>query len=317
MPPTTTKPTVRLFQDIPGSVSWVGCDSIDTRHKQDQAYRIKDADGAFYYLQLSEKTQYDRKKNEFMLLEQLYHRHFPVPRPIRFGVDPKGQSVYLLRDWVLGQNARTVLHEQDPIEQYALGHELGLALGILHQLQPQVSCSDWTVSLDQEIERLKGLLSPQDLRLVCINRLLAYLSQNRSALVGRPKAVIHGSVDFDHIILTREQALYLIDFDTWRYADPLYDLSSVITDISPISRWFATGVLDCYFQYAVSTRVFRLIACYAALRALQVFVCDSRRGPAQRQQALAGVQQLIRHYQNMTQIVPVWYQALPHIQPRR
>ena len=300
-----------MLPEILGTDDWISYDPIIEGNSAEQKYRIKDADDQLYLLHLSEKTQYERKKNEFTLLERLHLNNVPVPCPVQYGLSKSGDAAYLLRKWVSGQTLNDSLERMDPVRQYALGHEAGLYVALLHKIQSVKHAKNWFDSIEKECGKAIKMLDDQDIRLVCIRKLIRFLADNLHCLRNRPQTQIHARINLENIILTQERTLCLIGFDRCCSGDPLYDVASVMAHTSQVSQRFTTGFLDCYFYYQMRTKASRIIACYVALQSLQQFSFNSKQSPSKRREALRHVQQIVQDYRNMTQVVPAWYEELP------
>lgn len=302
------------IQSIPGSCEWVSYDSISHGDSSDQKFRIRDADGESYMLRIAAKTEYEQRKTEYSVMDYLYRQHAAVPRPVQYGVSKNGQSTYILRNWIAGDTCHDHLQRTDPVRQYALGHELAVSIAALHACDGQRSADEWSDQMNQRIRLAVNQLSSRDIQLVCIQKLIGYLRSNRKLVDDRPQTLIHGDINLSNIILSQGGSPYLIDFEKSQVGDPLYDFASVIVDISPVSCWFATGLLDCYFSYQVRTKIHQLIVYYAALRSLCRFSAACNQSRNKRQTALRQVQQVVKYYRDMTLVIPEWYEELPEMQ---
>lgn len=66
---------------------------------------------------------------------------------------------------------------------------------------------------------------------------LLYLDQSLPLVSDAPKTVCHGDLDCRNFMLSDDEHLYLIDWEMVRLADPISDLTMVLTQYVPVNEW--------------------------------------------------------------------------------
>jgi aminoglycoside phosphotransferase (APT) family kinase protein len=303
-----------FVRDIAGANQWIYIQPVKKGDSHDRKYEVRDHDDHHYLIRMADRTQYDKKKQEFNLLHILYNSELPVPQPIRHGLCGKGRFTYLMTRWIDGKTGYQRLPEHDQVMQYVLGHEIGVYLQVMHTCEVSERERHWSCLIDQEIQQLEKQCSKKDLRLVCIQRLFRFVRDHQSVTRHRPQAVLHGDLHAGNLVFSAEQSVSFIDFEKWKIGDPLSDLAPVMTDIQLVSRWFSVGFLDGYFQYQVGVRHFRLIAYYVALYILKKYLSIRPEYTEARRSALKWMRTLMKDFNGFRQVVPAWYKEMPRME---
>jgi|LSQX01.2.fsa_nt_gb aminoglycoside phosphotransferase (APT) family kinase protein len=278
------------------------------RKKQETSGQIRQK----FLMRLFDRHQYGKVKKLAQLLCILDDCQVPVPKPVDFGLCAQQQSVYLRTVWIDGESASAFLARVHAIDQYVLGYETALWLKVMHCCAAPVVNESWSILLAQETETLLRFCSSQKQCPDMILKLVGFVEKNKDGLVRKECCLLHGDLRPDNLLITSDQHILFVDFTKYCFGDPLYDLATAFCEISRISQPFATGLIDAYFNNDVTTRSFRDIALYGAIRFLRAYAlsCESDLSPSRRQ-SCQGIQSFLDTYSNLRTVVPVWYKPTP------
>jgi len=140
-------------------------------------------------------------------------------------------------------------------------------------------------------------------------KLLDLIQRCQPLMANRPQVLLHGDFKNENIIMSYEYSLNLIDFDSWSYGDPMFDLANVLTSIHRFSQPYALGILDCYFAFRVTDLEMQLITCYAVLNLLERLVAQKNTDESVGQ-IFDEVRALMKDFQGFKRIDPVWYKRI-------
>ena len=85
----------------------------------DKKYCAIDKCGNKFLLRVSPIEQYERKKNEFELMQEVAALGIPMCKPLEFGISDEG--VYSVQTWIDGIDAEENIHSFTKEELYAYG----------------------------------------------------------------------------------------------------------------------------------------------------------------------------------------------------
>ena len=99
---------------------------IDKGWSGDKKYCVTDEQGNKYLFRVSPIEQYERKKSEYELMQQVAALGVPMSKPLEFGTSDEG--VYSIQTWIDGVDAEENAHNLTSDEQYSYGFEAGRIL---------------------------------------------------------------------------------------------------------------------------------------------------------------------------------------------
>lgn len=118
----------------------------------DKKYILENGDGERYVLRLSNNDLYDKKKNQFELLQKIERLGLNCSRPIEFGATADG-IVYTLLSYLEGEDGETAVAGLTDHAAYQLGIEAGKCLNILHSVDIAPQEHTWW---DRYLEKCRG-----------------------------------------------------------------------------------------------------------------------------------------------------------------
>lgn len=75
----------------------------------DKKFCAADEQGNKFLLRISPAEQYEQKKREFELMEQVAAFDVPMCKPLEFGISDEG--VYSVQTWIDGIDAEVAMHD--------------------------------------------------------------------------------------------------------------------------------------------------------------------------------------------------------------
>ena len=298
------------FSDIPGSESWIKLSEITAGDSTDRKFYVKNCDRERFFLRIADRSAYDRKKNEYEYMKTVRSFGIPVPDPVGFGICNRGRSLYLQTRWIYGVPGPLKLTEVDRFYQYYFGTEAGLFLKYVHhcKIPPRRNC--WAQQQAVRIGRIMEFYQSCRHKIPYDRKLFDLILRCQPLMADRPQVLLHGDFKNENIIMSYEYSLNLIDFDSWQYGDPMFDLANVLTSIHKFSHPYALGILDCYFAFRVTDLEMQLITCYAVLNLLEKLIAVQKEADETIGLILEEARTLMRDFQGFKRIDPVWYKRI-------
>ena len=305
------------LKDIPDADKWISLHEIHDGDSHEQKFRVKDQKNQRFFIRLSEKRHYDRKKNEFTYMKLIYENQIPIPEPVRFGLCNAGESIYLMFQWIYGESGSERLLRNSRFMQYIQGAEAGKYLRQIHLcIDPDRPRGESAV-IGKKIGRLQDLCGPLSAKMSCLPKMLDFLHANLDLVANRPQVFLHGDFHVDNLVISYEDSLHLIDFEKWRFGDPVSEIGSALMRLREVSPTFLIGMIDSYFAFKIHVNDLRLLAFYAVLDTLEQIVRSLDQDPQSQKIAMERAKLLLKDYSNFATIKPAWYNWLPEIKPKQ
>ncbi len=273
----------------------------------DKKYSVTTADGTKYLLRTSPIEQYNRKKNEFAMMQRVSALGVPMCQPIEFGTCDEG--IYLLQSWIDGKDAEEVIHTLSDNEQYLYGFNAGRILKKIHSIPAPESQEDWETRFNRKIERNIQKYTDCSIKYGNGQAFIDYIIDNRHLLKNRPQCYQHGDYHLANMMIDSNRQLQIIDFDRDDYGDPWEEFNRIVwcAQKSPL---FASGMVNGYFDDDVPIIFWQLLALYISSNTLSSVPWAIPFGQSEIDTMLSQAKEVLQWYNNMQNPVPIWYTGL-------
>ena len=270
----------------------------------DKKYCITDDKGMRYLLRVSDIAQYDAKRSEFKMMQRVASLGVPMCLPIEFGTCEDG--VYSIQSWIDGESAEKLIPLFSDKEQYDYGLEAGRILQKIHSIPAPASQEDWEVRFNRKIDTKISNYNKCPIKYAKGQAFIDYINANRYLLNGRPQSFQHGDYHIGNMMIGRDGKLYIIDFNRNDYGDPWEEFNRIVW-CAQSSAFFASGMVDGYFDGAVPMDFWKLLALYISSNTLSSVYWAIPYGEAEVKTMLDQAEEVLTWYDDMTETIPAWY----------
>lgn len=271
----------------------------------DRKYRVTDENGEPFLLRVSDLSQRDTKIAEFEMMQRVASLGIPMCEPVEFGTCDEG--VYSIQTWIDGRDAEDVLPLLSEREQYRYGIEAGRILRRIHSIPAPDSQEDWAVRFNRKIDKKIRNYEACPIKYPNGQAFIDYIDANRHLLNGRPQTYQHGDYHIGNMMIDRAGKLYIVDFNRNDFGDPWEEFNRIVW-CAQKSAFFASGMVDGYFDFDVPAGFWKLLALYIASNTLSSVYWAIPYGDAEVQTMLNQASEVLSWYDDMTETVPGWYQ---------
>ena len=273
----------------------------------DRKYYIETIEGKKLLLRIAEVANYKSKKKDYDFLCRLNEAGLPVPKAMEFGMCEAGKSVYMLLEWMEGEEAEKVVPNMAEEKQYGIGVNSGQILRKIHDNSIITGVEqDWYDRyfevINPRIEAYKSEGIPFD----GAEDILSFIEENKDLLHGRRHCNIHGDYHLGNLIINDGEELFVIDWQTVDFeggGDPWVDFINIGIEHPA----FAAGQIDGYFNHQVPEEFWRMLALYLSVSAITSIVWAKYFAPDQLDRVLELNRNVVGWYDKMNQVIPSWY----------
>ena len=138
--------------------------------------------------------------------------------------------------------------------------------------------------------------------------MLRYIRENRHLLAGRPQCMQHGDYHIGNLML-RDGRAVVIDFNRFDCGDPWEEFNRIVW-CAQSAPYFASGMVDGYFEFAVPAEFWKLLALYICSNTLSSLPWAIPFGEKEIATMKDQANDVLKWYDNMTKDVPNWYISL-------
>ena len=296
-----------LLRDIPEYSAFVKIEPINKGWSEDKKFYIETADGRRMFLRVSDIAEYDRKKADYMMTEQIYKHGVPTTQPFGFGVCGNGKNIYSLSGWIDGQGADIVLPLMSEAEQYALGVKAGEVLRKIHSIPVPETAEPWGVRYRRKVKTwVDEYNSTPQVHSDIGARIVRYLEKHSGITDSRPQTFIHGDYNIENIVVVPNGEISVIDLSSFNtsYGDPWWDMNNMAW-MPVMFPCFYTGQIKGYFNGEPPPEFWNVSACYLAYDALAALTDPY--GLNGIEDGTEIVNNILKWMDNFKNPVPSWY----------
>lgn len=300
---------INEFQGISNSKDWNTIDLINKGWSTDIKYHIKTNDNRQLLLRISDISAFDRKKEEYEIMKMLDCCNILMSRPVDFGVCNNNKSVFILLTWLDGFDAEVVLSTLTTKEQYDLGYIAGKTLRIIHQILAPIYQEDWAERFNKKTDRKIRNYEACAIKIEKADKIIDYINDNRFLLKNRAQTFQHGDFHAGNMIVTAQNEIGIIDFNRYDYGDPWEEFNRIVW-CAEISRHFASGRINGYFEGDVPETFFKLMALYIGSNTLSSVPWAIPFGESEVKTMINQARTVLNWYNDFSSFIPKWY--MPH-----
>lgn len=300
----------KLLEGLLLKLGFTGAEKICKGWSADEKYCVTRQDGTKALLRLTDAAQSERKQAEFAVMQAVEGLGVPMCRPLQFGESE--DCVYSVQTWIDGEDAETALGDLPDTDQYMYGIEAGRYLKAIHSIPAPAAQPDWSACFNRKLDRKIAAYRACPIGFDGAEAMIAYTQANRCLLDGRPQTLQHGDYHIGNMML-ENGALVVIDFNRFDYGDPWEEFNRITWSAS-VSPFFATGVVNGYFDGDVPEDFWRLLALYISSNTLGSIDWAVPFGQEEVDTQIRIAQKVLGWYEGMTRIVPSWYLGVPYVQ---
>lgn len=286
-------------------------EEIDLGWSGDAKFRVETENGEPYLLRITPQEKSANRAEMFRMQKEAAALGIPMCKPVSFGECDEG--VYSVQTWINGTDARPILPDLPDVEQYLYGMEAGRILRKIHTLPAPADQPDWAERFNQKIDRKIAGCRACPIQFDGAEEMIAYIEENRHLLDDRPQCFQHGDYHIGNMML-ENGVLTVIDFDRYDFGDPWEEFNR-ITWCAQAGEFFATGMINGYFENEEIPEAFwRLLALYIYTNMLSSVSWAIPYGQEEVDTMLRQIKDVLAWYEDVTRIVPTWYQGQPYVQ---
>lgn len=133
-----------------------------------------------------------------------------------------------------------------------------------------------------------------------------YINHNRHLLKGRPQTYQHGDYHIGNMMIDRNGKLFVIDFNRSDYGDPWEEFNRIVW-CAQQSPYFATGMVDGYFEGTIPIEFWKLLALYISSNTLSSIYWAIPFGEDEVKIMQNQAEEVLTWYDGMHCVIPRWY----------
>ena len=243
--------------------------------------------------------------------EFIHKSGFLTDEIIDYGIVPDYELSYKLVEYHEEESLENLLESMGKDQQVRYGQLIGQRLNNLHSIKTTTKVNEentWYKSIN---ERSKNACNTY-----CKTNILGFeyifediINENIHFLRKSAYGIIHGSLDLKNIRIDNEGQIFLLGLKDYDYGDPIYDLA-FLERIGIVYPDFANSFLNSYFDYNIPRQVFKKMAIYSSLDALERLSNRMLLSEGDRHNLEMETKEFAKNLSEMDNFIPSWYKGI-------
>lgn len=281
--------------------------ALSKGYSSDWKYIVTDELDKKYVLRLMDIKLYERKKEEFELLQKLQLSLVKCSKPVELGKIEEFGFCFNIMTYMDGVDAKECLPYLSEQQQYELGREAGRELFHIHMLPAPPNVESWYIRSIKKHNRYLEHYKNYNMSFENMERVIHFIEQNKIYLEDRPNQFQHDDFHLGNIILNNKRYEGLIDFNNFDWGDPWHDFMKIPIASRVESVPFSIGQIHGYFNHNVPDEFWRIYSIYAAMLCFSSIVWSIKSSPEQLEKFSERINLLLKDHLFFEELKPSWY----------
>ncbi|WP_142829623.1 aminoglycoside phosphotransferase family protein [Planococcus soli] len=250
--------------------------------------------------------QFEVKKCEYFILEQMLVLGVVCPKPIAIGQTEK--VGYMIVTYIEGNDGENEILTVSKEEQFSIGYRAGVELRKMHQLAAPEHISSWYTRKVAKHNRYVEAYLSCGVKVKNDEKIIGFIDANLHLMKQRPNVFQHDDFHLSNLIFHDKQFAGVIDFERHDWGDPIHEFLKIGIFSRGISTKFSTGQIKGYFNGAEPDEEFwRLYSLYLAMCVFSSVVWTLNTFPEDIDNALDKIYLFLDDHDYFSQWKPKWY----------
>ncbi|HDR4859182.1 phosphotransferase [Bacillus cereus] len=274
----------------------------------DKKYIIMSANNEKYLFRTGDIKEYERKKIEFQILNEMVKCNVQAQRPIEIGILEEEGVCYSIFSYLEGEDAKRLLSTYSPKEQYDIGIEAGKDLAKMHTLEAPKNILPWYERAMKKHRKYLEAYKTYGIKIENDDKIIKFIDENEMYVKDRPNRFQHDDFHLENIIVRDGRYVGVVDFNGYDWGDPLHDFVKIALFARDISIPYSIGQIEGYFNERIPEEFWKLYAVYVGMTVFSSVVWTLRAAPHMLEDTLERLHIVLEDHKNFELLKPIWFQ---------
>ncbi|WP_249670954.1 aminoglycoside phosphotransferase family protein [Bacillus thuringiensis] len=274
----------------------------------DKKYIIMSANNEKYLFRTGDIKEYERKKIEFQILNEMVKCNVQAQRPIEIGILEEEGVCYSIFSYLEGEDAKRLFSTYSPKEQYDIGIEAGKDLAKMHTLEAPKNILPWYERAIKKHRKYLEAYKTCGIKIENDDKIIKFIDENEMYVKDRPNRFQHDDFHLENIIVRDGRYVGVVDFNGYDWGDPLHDFVKIALFARDISIPYSIGQIEGYFNERIPEEFWKLYAVYVGMTVFSSVVWTLRAAPHMLEDTLERLHIVLEDHKNFELSKPIWFQ---------
>lgn len=260
-----------------------------------------------YVLRVAKIGRFHKYQKMFNIIRHFYKGGVKCLRPVAFDKTDKVKYCYTVFAYLKGKSSESILPYLSKNEQLEIGMAAGAELRKLHKLKCPKKHKDW---FDKRYPKfLADLKTFKKLNLTFSKEdyVLDYLKAHVDLMKGRPYRFLHHDYGVRNIIIHNKQFKGIIDFNGYKWGDPIHDFYKLPWGSKCCSVPFVNGEIIGYCHGRPSNRFWEMYNLYVMMNLHPRLAWAYLKQPSRVSSRQKTIEEIVKEHDLRSNKAPVWF----------
>ncbi|PEW68211.1 aminoglycoside phosphotransferase [Bacillus cereus] len=283
-------------------------EEISKGFSPDKKYIITNANNEKYLFRTGDIKEYERKKIEFQILNEMVKRNVQAQRPIEIGILEEEGVCYSIFSYLEGEDAKKLLPTYSPKEQYDIGIEAGKDLAKMHTYEAPNNILPWYERAMKKYSKYVEAYKTCGINIKNDDKIIKFIEENEIYLKNRPNRFQHDDFHLENIIVRDARYVGVVDFNGYDWGDPIHHFVKIALFARDISIPYSIGQIEGYFNGRIPEEFWNLYAVYVGMTVFSSVVWTLLAAPHMLDDMLERLTIVLEDHNNFELSKPIWFQ---------
>ncbi|HDR6285790.1 aminoglycoside phosphotransferase [Bacillus cereus] len=283
-------------------------EEISKGFSPDKKYIITNANNEKYLFRTGDIKEYERKKIEFQILNEMVKRNVQAQRPIEIGILEEEGVCYSIFSYLEGEDAKKLLPTYSPKEQYDIGIEAGKDLAKMHTYEAPNNILPWYERAMKKHSKYVEAYKTCGINIKNDDKIIKFIEENEIYLKNRPNRFQHDDFHLENIIVRDGKYVGVVDFNGYDWGDPIHDFVKIALFARDISIPYSIGQIEGYFNRKIPEEFWKLYTVYVGMTVFSSVVWTLLAAPHMLDDMLERLTIVLEDHNNFELSKPIWFQ---------
>lgn len=273
----------------------------------DKKYILFRKNQEMFVLRMANIKRFDKLENLYEIIKNFHKNGVNCLNPIILDKTPDHKYCYSIVEYIEGSSAHSVLPDLSKHEQLEIGIAAGEELKKLHNLKYPQKNKDW---FDEKYPKFLAQLKKfRDLKLSFYKEkyVFDYINSHLDLMKGRPYRFLHNDYNVKNVIINNKKFNGIIDFDAFRWGDPLHDFYKFPWGSKSCSVPYVKGEIIGYCGGKVPDTFWAMYNLYVMINLYRRLLWAYQKRPSRIQIRLKIIEDIIKEHDLKSNKEPTWF----------
>ena len=285
-------------------------DQIQPLHKgqsPEEKYLLLSDNKEKFVLRVAKIGRLRKYRKMFNIIDHFHKKGVRCLKPVVFDQTADHKYCYTVFEYLAGKSSESILPNLSKNEQLEIGIAAGAELKKLHKLKSSKPRRDWfDKRYRQFLSDLKAFRK-LDLKFYKENYVLDYIEAHIELMKGRPYRFLHYDYGVRNIIIHNNRFNGIIDFNSYKWGDPIHDFYKLPWGSKNCSVPFVIGEIIGYCGGKPSSSFWELYNLYVMLNLHRRLAWAYLKKQSRLEARLKTIEEIIDEHDLRSNKAPAWF----------